>query len=251
MNNLPVKRIQQLEELLDSLQIWCNDLNLLDVALTHSSYTFENKLPSDLNNERLEFLGDAVLKLVASEYLFQRFPEYAEGEMTKIRAILISDNVLSRLAEKIELGKYLKLGYHEAKSGGRQRSSTLACAFEAILGALYLDGRMTDIQDMLLVLLSEEVTNIDQDATKENYKAVLQEFTQGKDGQLPVYEVIKECGPPHDKTFEIAVYIDEIEYGIGVGKSKKEAQQSAAKEALIRLEGENSETTFFTTNKDT
>ena len=236
MTYLSVQRIKQLEELMDKLEIWFSNLELLDQSLTHSSYTFENKLPSVLNNERLEFLGDAVLKLVASEYLYERFPDYQEGEMTKIRAILISDNVLSKIANEIELGEYLNLGYHEERSGGRTRPSTLACAFEALLGALYMDGKMVDIQDFLLKLLSEEVTNIDKDEVKNNYKAVLQEYTQGIDNSLPVYKVINESGPAHDKTFEVEVFINNKSYGIGVGKSKKEAQQNAAKEALFSIQ---------------
>lgn len=232
MTTLSVNRTKQLEELMDKLEIWFSDLYLLDKALTHSSYTFENKLPSTMNNERLEFLGDAVLKLVASEYLYERFPDYQEGDMTKIRAILISDNVLSKIADKISIGEYLNLGYHEERSGGRTRPSTLACAFEALLGALYIDGKMTDIQDLLLKLLSEEVTDIDSDDVKNNFKAVLQEFTQAKDNSLPVYIVINEMGPAHDKTFEIEVFINNKSYGIGQGKSKKEAQQNAAKQAL-------------------
>lgn len=241
MSQLPIKRIAELEELMDSLEIWCDDLFLLDRSLTHSSFTFENKLSSDENNERLEFLGDAVLKLVASEYLFQRFPDYPEGEMTKIRAILISDNVLSKIAEKIDLGKYIKLGYHEAKSGGRNRPTTLACAFEALLGALYLDGKIIHIQDLLLKLLSDEVTQIDQDAMKDNCKAVLQEYTQAQDGSLPEYNVINELGPAHDKVFKVEVLINNVRYGIGEGKSKKEAQQNAAKDALDRLQEEDKE----------
>ena len=241
MDRIPHKRILLLEELMDNLEIWCDNIPLLDIALTHSSYTFENKLPSELNNERLEFLGDAVLKLVASEYLFERFPQYNEGDMTKIRAILISDNVLSKIAEDINLGKYVQLGYHEEKSGGRNRPTTLACALEALLGALYIDGKLTDIQDLLLRLLSDKVTSIDQDATKDNCKAVLQEFTQSLDGSLPVYNVIEESGPPHNKTFIIEVLINDKKFGIGKGKSKKEAQQNAAKNAIEYLEESGSE----------
>ena len=247
MEPLPYQRIQQLEELMDSLHIWCDNLPLLDISLTHSSYTFENKLSSDFNNERLEFLGDAVLKLVASEYLFQRFPDYAEGDMTKIRAILISDNVLSKIADSINLGKYLKLGYHETKSGGRKRPTTLACAFEAMLGALYIDGKMHDVQDLLLRLLAEEVTSIDQDDTKDNCKAVLQEYTQAQDGSLPIYNVVEEFGPAHDKTFIVEVVINDERYGLGEGKSKKEAQQSAAREAFERLQEEDQD--YFTALK--
>lgn len=237
-SKIPYKRIELLEELMDSLEIWCDDLEMLDRSLTHSSFTFENKLPPTENNERLEFLGDAVLKLVASTYLFERFPDYPEGEMTKIRAILISDNVLSQVAQKIDLGKYLKLGYHEEKMGGRKRPTTLACAFEALLGALYLDGKMSDTEDLLLRLLAEFVTNIDKDYLKDNCKAVLQEYTQSKDGSLPVYNVITESGPAHDKTFEIEVTIGDNRYGVGKGKSKKEAQQSAARKALDVLQDE-------------
>jgi len=248
MNRIPYKRIALLEELMDNLEIWCDDLTLLDVALTHSSYTFENKLATGLNNERMEFLGDAVLKLVASEYLYERFPQYHEGDMTKIRAILISDNVLSQIAEGINLGKYMQLGYHEEKSGGRNRPTTLACGFEALLGALYLDGKLADVQDMLLRLLADKVTSIDMDATKDNCKAVLQEFTQFQDGSLPVYNIIEESGPAHNKTFIIEVLINNQKIGIGEGKSKKEAQQNAAKDAVEYLE-ESGSKYFITFNK--
>ncbi len=229
-------RKELLAELIEKLSLTCSDYSLLNTALTHSSYTFENKLSSLLCNERLEFLGDAVLKLVASEYLHERFPTYPEGELTKIRAILISDSILAKIAdEKINLSKYLRIGYHEAKMGGRTRPSTLACAFEALLGALYLDGKMNELQSMLINLLEDEVTEIEQCAAKYNYKAILQEYTQAEGIELPLYKIVEESGPPHDKTFKIEVLINNEVCGFGTGKSKKEAQQKAAELAVKSL----------------
>jgi ribonuclease III len=229
------QRKAELDELLDKLNLSCNDYDRLNLALTHGSYTFENKISSLENNERLEFLGDAVLKLVASDYLHERFPEYSEGDLTKIRAILISDTTLTQLANKIDLGKYLKLGYHEEKLGGRARPSTLACAFEALLGALYLDGKLKELHETLENLIKDEVTEIDKSASKYNFKAMLQEYTQAKGYDLPEYAVAKEEGPPHDKIFDIEVLIGGNKYGCGSGKSKKEAQQKAAEMAVINL----------------
>ncbi len=228
-------RQTELNELLNSLGLEIDNYDLLDLALTHGSYTFENKLNSVENNERLEFLGDAVLKIIASRYLYDRFPEYQEGELTKIRSILVSDKTLAKLAEKINLGKYLNLGFHEEKMGGRTRSSTLACAFEAVLGAFYLDGKLEDLHRFLPELLEDEVTEIDQSWTKHNFKAILQEYTQGSNTGLPEYSIINEEGPPHNRTFEIEVFVNGEILGYGKGKSKKEAQQFAAKMALGAL----------------
>lgn len=229
------QRIAELNELISKLKLSIDNYEYLDRALTHSSYTFENKLSSLMNNERLEFLGDAVLKLIASSYLYDRFPEYTEGELTKIRSILISDNTLAKLAAQIDLGKYVKLGYHEKKMGGSNRPSNLACAFEAFLGAFYKDGKISLLYDFLIPLLEPEVTEIDQSAAKYNFKAILQEYAQGHAMELPEYRTIREEGPPHNKTFEIEVFVNEESLGLGVGKSKKEAQQKAAEMALTSL----------------
>lgn len=229
------KRKAEIDELLDILNIECNNYERLDTALTHSSYTFENKISSLESNERLEFLGDAVLKLIASDYLHERFPEYSEGELTKIRAILISDNKLTTIANKINLSKYLKIGYHEEKLGGRTRPSALACAFEAVLGALYLEGKMHDLQITLIALFEDLVTEIDNSASKYNFKAMIQEYTQAENSTLPEYKILKEDGPPHAKVFEIGVFINDELCGFGSGKSKKEAQQKAAEMAAISL----------------
>jgi ribonuclease-3 len=229
------KRKAEIDELLSILNIECANYERLDTALTHSSFTFENKISSLESNERLEFLGDAVLKLIASDYLHERFPDYSEGELTKIRAILISDNKLAYIANEINLSKFLKIGYHEERLGGRIRPSTLACAFEAMLGALYLEGKMHDLQLTLISLFEDLVTEIDNNASKYNFKAMIQEYTQAENSSLPEYKVIKEEGPPHSKTFEVGVFINDELCGFGTGKSKKEAQQKAAEMAASSL----------------
>ena len=229
------KRKEQLDEFLRVVNLPIDNYSLLDVALTHSSFTFENKLSDEENNERLEFLGDAVLKLTASKYLYDRFPEYPEGELTKIRAILVSDKILAQIADKINLDKFLKLGYHEEKMGGRKRSSTAACAFEAILGAFYLDGKYHELFKFLTDIFEDEVTKIDQSASKYNFKAMLQEYAQGQGLGIPEYLVVKEDGPAHNKSFEVDVYVNGECLGSGAGKSKKEAHQNAAQQAVAKI----------------
>lgn len=229
-------RKQEILELLKGLGIKRpKDYELYHRALTHSSYTYENKLCFFDNYERLEYLGDAVLKLVVSEYLFERFPDYREGELTKIRAVVVSDARLAQIAESLNLGEHIIFGASEAKSGGRKRASNLACAFEALLGALYLDGKIQELREMMHQRLEDLVTDIDLSKTKDNYKAVLQELTQADDGILPIYRTIKETGPSHNRVFHVEVSINGEVMGIGIGKSKKEAQQQAAKLALAVL----------------
>lgn len=229
-------RKQEILALLKSLDIKRpKNYELYDKALTHSSYTYENKLSTVDNYERLEYLGDAVLKLVVSEYLFERFPEYREGDLTKIRAVVVSDAKLAELAKALHLGDYIIFGSSEAKSGGHKKVSNLACAFEALLGAMYLDGKIDDLRRLVQEQLEHIVTEIDMSKTKDNYKAVLQELTQADGGILPVYRTVKESGPSHNRTFYVEVSISGEVMGMGAGKSKKEAQQAAAKQALEAL----------------
>ena len=229
------KRKTELDELLNNLNLSIDDYSLLDVALTHSSYNFENKLAEIKDNERLEFLGDAVLKLLASRYLYERFPEYPEGDLTKIRAVLVSDNTLAHIAAKINLDKFLKIGYHEAKLGGRTRLSTLACAFESVLGAFYLDGKIENLYDFLVNLLKDDVTEIDNSASKYNFKAMLQEYAQSNGMKIPEYIVVEEKGPAHSKVFAVEVWVNGEKMGFGEGNSKKEAHQIAARIAAVAL----------------
>ncbi len=228
----------------DPIQAFLNELGL-DIeetvlplyrqALTHSSYTYEYKLSSLDNYERLEFLGDAVLKLIISQYLFDRFPHYREGELTKIRAVIVSDFVLARLAKDMGMHHVIIMGPHETKSGGKNKVSNLACAFESFLGALFIDGQMGFASRLVERLIEEEVTQVDLSKTKDNFKAVLQEFTQGEGMGLPEYRTVTEEGPAHQRTFHIEVLINEEIVGKGSGHSKKEAQQMAAKMALFCL----------------
>jgi ribonuclease-3 len=208
---------------------------LYHLALTHSSFTYENRVSPLDNYERLEFLGDAVLKLIVSEYLYERFPDYREGELTKIRAVIVSDAKLAEFAQTIGLGDMMIFGSSEARTGGRRKVSNLACGFESLLGALFLDGKMAEIHAFLSDLLAEEITRVDLDKTKDNYKAVLQEWTQAEGGALPLYKTVNEVGPPHNRRFLVEVMVNDEVVGHGSGKSKKEAQQAAAKMALTVL----------------
>ncbi len=229
------ERKNKLDLFLTSINLLIDNYECLDLALTHSSYTFENKGSKLENNERLEFLGDAVLKLIASKYLYERFPAYLEGDLTKIRAILVSDNILAQLANNINLGDYLKIGFHEERLGGRTRSSTLACAFEALLGAFYVDGKLDELYEFLTKLLKDEVTKIDNSASKYNAKAMLQEYSQSKSMGLPLYEIIKEEGPAHNKLFKVEVSLNGEVIGTGTGKTKKESHQKSAEMAIKKL----------------
>ncbi|WP_373533258.1 ribonuclease III [Vampirovibrio sp.] len=229
-------RKQQLLTLLKSLCIKRpKHYELYDRALTHSSFTYENKLSTIDNYERLEYLGDAVLKLLVSQYLFERFPEHREGELTKIRAVVVSDAKLAELAQTMKLGDYIIFGASEARSGGPRKVSNLACAFEALLGALYLDGKMDEANDLIRNLLESMVTELDLSKIKDNYKAALQELTQTDGGTLPIYRTVQESGPSHKRVFHVEVSINGEMMGMGSGKSKKEAQQQAARQALETL----------------
>ncbi|MEB3244594.1 MAG: ribonuclease III [Vampirovibrionales bacterium] len=204
-------------------------------ALTHSSYSHEGKRSALDNYERLEFLGDAVLKLAVSQLVYERFPYYREGELTKIRSVVVSDAVLAPFAVQLGLGEVMRFGPAEKRSGGANKPSNLACGFEALLGALYLDGFFNETVSWLKKLLENVVDDVDQNKTKDNYKAALQEYTQGMGWGLPEYHTLSEHGPAHNRAFEITVSIAREVMGVGHGKTKKEAQQSAAKQALQTL----------------
>ncbi len=217
------------------LDIECEDKSLVELAFTHPSYTKEKELSYTQSYERLEFLGDAVLKLCISDLLYKKYPDYEEGELSKIRSILVSDATLAKIAKSIGIDKNLILGTGEENTGGRTRESNIACAMEAVLGAYYLNGKITFVEKFLEENLLPIANDIDEHFEKYNAKAVLQEYTQGQNGILPDYKVINTKGPAHKPIFEVEVsYMGEV-LAVGSGHSKKEAQQDAAYQACLKL----------------
>jgi len=212
-----------------------SDTKLIDAALTHPSFTKEQNLDSLMNYERLEFFGDSVLKLFSSKMLFEKFPNYPEGELSKIRSILVSDNILSKIAFDIGLDKVIKLGPAEEKQGGRHRESNLACSLEAVLGAYYLCGKIKEIEEFIDKYLSPFIQDIDEHFEKYNAKDILQQYTQGKNKTLPVYETTGMTGPAHSPIFEVEVTWNGEVLAKATGKTKKEAQQNCAYEACKKL----------------
>ena len=212
------------------------DSALLTRALTHRSYLNEHpELPPE-DNERLEFLGDAVLDFIVGEWLFRRFPEFAEGRLTSIRSATVRMETLSEIAGQLGLGAQLRLGKGEAESGGRARQSLLADAFEAVIGALYLDQGLTAVRDMLEPILVDEIDRILNDQSDRDAKSRLQEWSQATHNLTPHYRTIKETGPDHAKWFTVEVYLGTEAAGQGNGPSKQLAAQAAAADALKKLE---------------
>jgi ribonuclease-3 len=215
----------------------------LTEALTHKSYLNEIKnlpegeagQPVAADNERLEFLGDAVLDLVISEHLLAVHPAHAEGELSKIKSRIVSEPALARAARRLELGRYLLLGRGEEMTQGRDKSSILSDALEAVIAAIYLDGGLEPARLFILNTLEEELTEEAEVSAIRDYKTDLQEWCQREYEVLPVYRVLRETGPDHQKTFEVELTIRGEVYGSGVGRSKKEAEQRAARVALDRI----------------
>jgi len=223
------KKIDTLEK---KLGYEFKDKKLIIEALTHKSY----KQPYD--NERLEFLGDAVLDLVVGEYLFRKFKNSDEGKLSKIRASLVNETGFDKLARALDLGDYILLSNAEDNNGGREKSSLLSNAFEAIMGALYLEAGLKKVEEIAIRLIEENYKEISLDSLFRDYKTTLQELTQARFGVTPEYKVIASRGPDHKKEFEVAVFIEDKEYARASGKSKKIAQQEAAKLAVNILKEE-------------
>jgi len=207
------------------------DLELLNKSLTHKSYSNEVIL-SLKNNERLEFLGDSVLDLIVADYMFLTYQDLPEGSLSKIRAAVVNENSLAGLAKNLKLGSYILLGKGEFFSGGRQKASILANAYEALVGALFCDSNFRTTADVFLPQLVEKSDEYRGACIATDFKSDLQEYTQNRFSCLPLYEVVEEIGPDHDKRFDVNVKICSQVRGSGKGRSKKEAEQNAAKEAL-------------------
>lgn len=204
------------------------DETLLNLALTHPSFTKELNQDSIENYERLEFFGDSVLKLYTSKLLYENYPDYPEGSLSKIRSILVSDYILSKIASEIGLDKIIKLGHAEEKQGGRHRESNLACALEAVFGAYYLSGCGSAVEQFIKKYVFPYADDIDKNFAKYNAKDILQQYTQGEDKTLPEYKTVSVTGPAHKPVFEVEIVWKGETIASAKGKTKKEAQQEAA-----------------------
>ncbi len=226
------KKMTELEEKID---VQFDDKYLLQRALTHKSFPNENRYLDLKDNERLEFLGDSVLSISISTYIFKKFPDHPEGELAKMRAVLVSAPVLAQMARDLDLGEYLLLGKGEEMTGGRERDSILADTMEAIFGAVYLDQGFAVACRIIIDIFSNDIKNAAQGKHIQDYKTMLQEIIQKDGSDRPDYEVIQEKGPDHNKTFIVEVKLRENNLGSGQGSSKKEAEQEAAKVALHKM----------------
>ncbi len=232
---LDENRLRQIEDFEDLIDYKFKKTGIINEALTHSSHSNESRSKHIHNNERLEFLGDSVLGVVVSEYIYLKYTRLPEGELTKIRASVVCEPSLADQARVLNLGKYLLLGRGEEVTGGRDRISILADAFEAVIGALYLDGGMEVAGKFILNMLSSSIELAIEGNLFADYKTDLQELLQSKSEDKISYKIINERGPDHDKMFEAEVYLGRDPLGRGKGRSKKEAEQNAAKEALKKV----------------
>jgi ribonuclease-3 len=231
MLNLRKEAMADLDVLQKILGTSFKDHSLLEQALIHTSYINENPGLKLTSNERLEFLGDAILGFIIAQELYQRFPQSSEGEMTKLRSSVVCQNALSRMARAIHLGDYLYLGRGEETSGGQRKPANLASALEAIIAAIFLDRGLTAARGFILRLVGQELNK----GTEPDYKSRLQELLQARQQPKPTYQVIAVVGPDHDRTFTVEVRVGGNVLGRGSGKSKKAAETKAARSALARL----------------
>ncbi len=218
-----------------NINIFFTDINLLQQAFRHSSYVNENPDTGMPDNERLEFLGDAVLNYITAEKIFDEFPDLLEGELTVLRTSLIREETLSHVASDLNLGSYLQLGKGEESSGGRKRQSNLANTFEALLGAMLLDQGIDSVKDFLNKTIYVQHLQQYTKVHGQNYKATLQEFTQFEHKKLPHYHLLESSGPDHEKIFIVQVILDDKVLGTGTGRNKKTAEMEAAKKACETL----------------
>jgi len=212
--------------------------SLLNQACSHRSYSNEHPQNRE-NNERLEFLGDAVLGLVVSTYLFKVLPDRAEGDLAKIKSIVVSEESLSLIAKELEIDKLLLMGKGEENSGGRAKKALLADGLEAIIGACYLDSDFETAQQFVLRILVPEINKVLEDKHKKDYKTLLQELVQKELRTYPRYNIVSKTGPDHDRTYVMEVVVQNQSMGLGTGKNKKEAEQAAAAVAYERIQQKN------------
>lgn len=229
--------MNDLASLQSALNLSFRDPSVLQQALVHRSYINESPDSPLASNERLEFLGDAVLGFVVAEEIFQRFPDLAEGELTKLRSALVRGETLSRIALSLGLGDYLYLGHGEEESGGRQRARNLSCAMEAVIGAVLVDSGLDAARGFILGILGEDLERAIEEKLVADCKSRLQQIIQSERRMTPVYRTVEEVGPDHAKTFTVEVMAGDATLGRGTGRSKRAAEMEAAREALEALTG--------------
>jgi ribonuclease-3 len=229
-------RLRQINKLQSILKIKFRNKSLLNRALTHRSYLNEAG-PGARDNERLEYLGDSVLALVVNEYLFKRFEKYPEGDLAKIKSAVVSEATLFKVARELNLGSFLLMGKGEELSGGRARPSILANSLEAVIGALYLDSGLKDCKKLVLSLLKSDIERIDSMESYRDPKTTLQEYVQKKYRERPLYEIIAESGPDHQKQFTVRLVVAGKSIAEGTGASKRGAEMEAARKALDIIQG--------------
>lgn len=221
-----------MQELLGKLNIKYNNINIYEQSFIHRSYINENPKYISGHNERLEFLGDAVLELLVSEYLYLKYKDIAEGELTSIRSAMVNTHTLAKISNLLDFNKFIKLSKGESKDTGKARMSILADTFEAFLGAIYLDMGLLECKKFLESNLFNREEEARKDTLLREAKSIIQEYTQDKLGITPSYKVLKEEGPDHNKDFVVGIYFNNKEIATGIGKSKQEAETNAARNAL-------------------
>lgn len=219
-------KLKQIQKL---LKYEFKNINLLKEAITHKS------IKSSINNERLEFLGDAVLDLIVGEYLYHKFSTQSEGDLSKLRASLVNEDSLAKIAKELKLGEFLYLSPAEENNGGRDKQSLISDALEALMGAIYLESGLDSVKAIFIDLLEKNFPDINLNSLTKDYKTALQEITQAQIGTAPKYELISSSGPDHKKSFEMAVLLNGKEIARATGNSKKAAEQACALKALEML----------------
>lgn len=228
-------REQEYEQLYERLGYRFQNYTLLRQALTHRSFVNEIGDPDIEDNEKFEFLGDSVLGLVISDFLFRNFPRFREGDLSRVKSHVVSEPFLAEIARELDLGAFLLLGKGEAASGGHEKNSLLANCYEAIVASIYLDGGIEAARNFLLACFQERIETLIEQQHILDHKSLLQEHSQEIFNCTPVYRLRQILGPDHDKTFEVELLIKKEVFSVGSGKNKKEAEQAAAKEALAKL----------------
>jgi len=233
---LPLKEMPEwLERLQSTLGYQFRNIDLATQALTHRSYVHENSAPKAPDNERLEFLGDAILNLAVGHLIMERFQDQPEGQLSRLRALIVNEKTLSLVSGHLGLGRFIFLGKGEHQTGGREKASILANCYEAILGAVYLDSSYEEAFKVVQLHFDEYLAKLELKTPRQDCKSLLQEHVQDRHRVVPRYRLVEESGPDHNKTFCVSVSVQGIIMGQGEGKSKKEAEQRAARNALERL----------------